>query len=350
LEFDIVLATRNRKNVLKISIPLMLNQDRHPHSFIIVDSSDHHEDIKESTESIFRHFNFSGNLQILRSEAGAALQRNIGLKLATSPVAIFPDDDSLWFPGVASAIMKIYERDTNGTIGGVCAANSLVPPPEIQSSGKIQRQMAPKDRLRLFQEHAKVLKKLESRVFPDPFYIEGFRRLGGKNIPGWIQEENATVAKNMEGCRMSFRTEIIRKIKFDEALGIYSMFEDRDASLGTLKDYLLVVAEKAKVFHFRSPEARIGGMEWGVLNILNRAYIVCKHSPLRSLARRRLRRFSYYKIFRYLLQAENLYRRRVLKGGIKALSQLSRIMDAPQKELLNNYLRTKNELLLNKES
>jgi len=52
LTFDIVIATRNRKDVLADSIPLMLTQSRQAESLIIIDSSDDHQSVKTLVESL----------------------------------------------------------------------------------------------------------------------------------------------------------------------------------------------------------------------------------------------------------------------------------------------------------
>ena len=53
LEFDIALATRNRQQVLGLSIPLMLAQNRLPRRFIVVDSSDDHSAARRVVEDVF---------------------------------------------------------------------------------------------------------------------------------------------------------------------------------------------------------------------------------------------------------------------------------------------------------
>ncbi len=67
-------------------------------------------------------------LDVIESAAGSSTQRNAGLARVASPVVFFPDDDALWFPGFSSAVMRIYERDTDGLIGGVGGDESPFPP------------------------------------------------------------------------------------------------------------------------------------------------------------------------------------------------------------------------------
>ena len=82
-----------------------------------------------------------------------------------------------------------------------------------------------------------------------------------------------------------------------------------------LKNYLIICANNAKVFHYRNPEKRVEGPEFGIMHILNRAYVVCKNSEPGSLERRLLRRFIYYKLFRYVLQIHTKYGRQRLQGA-----------------------------------
>ena len=42
LDFDVVIATRNRPQALALSIPLILGQSRPPEKLIVIDSSDDH--------------------------------------------------------------------------------------------------------------------------------------------------------------------------------------------------------------------------------------------------------------------------------------------------------------------
>lgn len=133
----------------------MLSQSRPPVQLIIIDSSDEHQATVETVvESTGVH---PVDLTILQSEKGVTLERNLSLPLIDHPVVFFPDDDSIWFPGVASAILDDCEADLEKRIAAVCGVE-------------------------------------------------------------WTA-----------GFLMSFRTEVIRQVGFDEALSRYSLFEDIDA-------------------------------------------------------------------------------------------------------------------------
>jgi len=335
LDFDIVIATRNRRKALQLSLPPMLTQRRLPSRLIVVDASDDHGETRKTVENIVADTGPALRLEIIRSEPGSSRQRNAGLKLAKSPVVLFPDDDSLWFPGFSDALMRVYERDEETLIGGVGGRESPVPPPGVLGGEEPSYRMAGRDRLQL--SVGRFLDSIEYRLFPDPFFVEGAAARRGKRVPPWLAEEESGLEATLPGFRMSFRTELILKKGFDQALGTYALFEDYDASLAILETHLLVDAGKAKVFHYRVPGDRVAGAEWGAMQILNRAYVICKHSRPGSSARKRLLGYSCYKLVRYLAQAHTPYGRQRVMGAAKALRCLSQLFEAPPEKLPGLY-------------
>lgn len=328
VEYDIVLVTRNRPVVLAISLPLMASQDTPPANFIIVDASDNHGDIKRTIEDLrlpIQKINFV----VLHSTPGITHQRNVGLTYATSPVVIFPDDDSLWFPDTASSLLAIYKKDIHEQIGGVCAGESAHPPP-----GSIKDKpysITWMDKLKI--QNYKYVRPITAKYFPDPLYF--FEK--AKTPPSWLRDANATLSGPMAGFRMSFRRDLIRSIGFDESLGEYALSEDIDASLGILKTHMIVCASEARVYHYKFPANRTGGKELGMMQVLNRAYIVCKHNKPVSLARKHLRRYLLFRLFFYSLQFFSTFGRQKLRGSLCALPYIKRIQQANAEDLHNVF-------------
>lgn len=344
MDFDIILATRNRLPVLHLSLPLMLGQSRLPRRLVLVDASDDHEEVASTAKNIVARSKARVDLIVLRTDPGSARQRNAGLTLAASPVVLMPDDDALWFPGFSESIMEVYERDREARIGGVGGAESAVPPPGVLDG----RQDAPyrmeaRDRLQLLI--GRFLDIVEYRLFPDPIFIEGDERRGRHALPEWFRREETRAVPVLGGFLMSFRTDLIRCRGFDTALGGYALLEDYDASLTVLGGHLLVEARKARVFHYRAPQKRMNGAEWGAVQILNRAYVVCKHSPQRSRARRRLLAYSCYKLMRYAAQGQTRYGRERVEGALRALWLVPRLIGAPPERLSETYRQLREKCL-----
>jgi glycosyltransferase involved in cell wall biosynthesis len=339
LPFDIVIVTRNRQPILKLSLPTMLSQSRLPHRLIVVDSSDDHPEVQQIVKNAVGVVNAGVDLQVIRSASGITHQRNVGLTYVQSPVVFFPDDDVLWFPGVTEAVMRVYERDKEGIVGCVVPAVSPVYPPGVFDEVGTPYHISLRDRLARMSEP--LVRPIESRLFLDPLHpADRWMSIwGAKDSPAWLREEDAELCGPVIGYRMSFRTSVIRSVGgFDENLGRYSMYEDMDASLGSLESNINIIARRAKLFHYREPGARVHGAEFGMMAILNRTYVVCKHSLPGSLVRQHLKRYLYYKLFRYFLQAHTRYGRQRLRGAFYGILNAHRILDAPRQELVSRYL------------
>jgi hypothetical protein len=184
---------------------------------------------------------------------------------------------------------------------------------------------------------------LENKLLTNPFALHGFSRFAVRPTPSWLPEENAVLVPWMTGFRMSFRTAAIKPYGFDEALTQYAVFEDVDASFKVLKHSLIVGARNAHVFHYKARGGRGGGLRLGATQILMRNYVICRHAPPGSRARRLLNRYAWYKFFQYLGSPGSQFGRDRIKGAWRALKWTDRFLQAPQEELNSLYLRSIDE-------
>lgn len=345
MNYDVVLATRNRQRILKISVPLMLSQTRLPRRLIVVDSSDDHRGVCDVVQEAVRRTGKAVKLRILQSEAGSSLQRNVGLQHVESPVVILPDDDALWFPDSADALMRVYERDEEKRIGCVAYGSSSLYPSGCFDSGTRPYELEFRDRLS--ERLETLVGSIEDRYLPDPMLPGRMwtQVWGTKTGPSWLDEEEAELCGPVFGYRMSFRTSVIRSFGgFDEHLGRYAMFEDSDATIGALGRSLNVLAKRARVYHYRVPGERLNGWEFGMQAVLNRTYIVCKHSKAEASVRRFLKRYLRYKILRYMAQSHTLYGRQRLRGALYGMSRVHELLSASADKLTSCYIAARDPL------
>ncbi len=337
-----MIATRNRQRALATSVPLMLSQDRLPGRLIVVDASDDPTGTRKALETALRLTGTPVHLTMLQSEPGLCRQRNLSLREVKSPIVFFPDDDALWFPNFASAVMRVYERDREGLIGAVGGTESSTPPPGLLPGSK-----APTDGLavKLPGVVENAINAIERRFFMDPFFLEARFFYMARRLPDWLEEEEAVPASTITGFRMSFRTDLIKRSGFDENLGRYALFEDHDACMGILKTHIIVNAGKARVFHDRPPEKRADELELGMMHILNRAYILCKHAPEGFGLRRALMRYAWYKLGRYALRSYTPGMRLRLTGAFRATMAISHLCTASKDELSETYLMLRKKCL-----
>jgi len=339
MNYDVVIATRNRRDALKLSIPLILGQSHKPRRLIVVDASDDHKGARQTV--VDAHGRSSVEVEILHCRPNLPHQRNVALGLVESPVVMFPDDDSLWWPGVAEAIMRIYEQDVKGDIGGVCGREMNQPPPGVDIASRNVYKLRIADRIRKRIEG--VRHKFDQRFCPDPLWVHGKSCWHVRPFPEWLHQIDAALVEFMAGFRMSFRTEVIRKYGFDEDLGAnvgYAAYEDADASFKVLQEKLLVGAHDAHVYHHKAPGRRANAFDLGFILLFNRAYIICRYSPPGSLARAALKRFALYKMSQYMLDIGSQWGRERVRGTSAAMKMMRQLLDAPASLLRQMYLES----------
>jgi glycosyltransferase involved in cell wall biosynthesis len=211
--YDCVIATRNRINALKMSIPLILRQDMPPRRLIVVDASDDHESLRTEVGDIGDRLGF-GNTVVVRSDRpSSSRQRNIGLQFVQAPIVMFPDDDSMWYAGFASSVIKVYQSDTREQVGGVGGVGVIAPPPELgQPAYKRSKFRIIKQAVQPYRSY------IEQHAFPRPFDIIGASTWTSRIDV--VDDINSKRLPHISGYRMSFRTDAVRRVGFDETLAI----------------------------------------------------------------------------------------------------------------------------------
>ena len=180
-------------------------------------------------------------------------------------------------------------------------------------------------------------RRLKARFVADPFAKLADRKYERLRAPAWLAAEDATLVGHMTGFRMSFRTEVIRRLRFDENLGRYSLFEDVDASLRVLDSHCLVAANRARVYHHKVPGSRDAERTLGAMHILNRGYVLSKHKPLERRIVSGAYLFCFYKILGYGMGLRSRFGRDRLKSAFAAYRALPELFAASPEQLATVY-------------
>jgi GT2 family glycosyltransferase len=342
ISFTVAVVTRNRADALALSLPLFVADAVKPKSVLIVDSSD---DPTENLATVARVAATTEVPIIHRvSPPGMTVQRNIALGMVDTEVVVFPDDDSLVHPGALSEMMRVYERDRAGVIGGVCGLEvSTAPAGTIEAAPRVYRKRR-LDRLKSVIQPR--VNRLEQRWAPDPMKLAATSLYAGMGpAPAWLAEMDARRVEWMTGFRMSFRTEVIRRIRFNENLGRYALYEDVDVSLGCLRlGYNIVGAHRAPIYHHRSPENRAAGRQMGAMLLLNRAYVLCRRGFATPEMEDAMRRFAVFRIAQMGgLAVRDRFQRDRMNGASAALRRLPELFQAPPERLDEIYLAIRAE-------
>lgn len=330
LSYEVLVATRNRADVLALSVPLFLGQSRPPQRVIVVDASDDHQATRLSLE---RAVGGNDRMVLLNGPVGLARQRNMALQHSQADVVFFPDDDALWYRDAAEHAMRIYEQDETGQIAGISLTESRTP----SIAGLVPDQRTLKEKL--IYRFSATRHRVEQWFVKNPMTLLGRELLAARPIPAGAQTCHAPVVPCMRGFLMSFRRSIIQSIGFDETLAGYGLYEDYLASFRALQQGLLVDAEDAKVFHHRAPGARGDAGTIGANLVLNYAYVVCAVSDAASPARRALMPYFKIRALQYRLRSRGEYGEHRWAAFSKAMQLVPGLLAASPDQLGAVYQR-----------
>lgn len=334
MDYAIVVATRNRLEALKASVPLFLGQSRPPARIVLVDRSDDHAAVRDFIESVAARTDIPVVIQYGEA-ANLPHQRNQGLAEVTEPVTLLPDDDSLWFPETAAKIMGVYDRDTEGRIGGVSGVISTVSPLAAGTAPKNARRFVRRPRIELFRN------RVEERFAPQPFNLYARARIAelAPDAEGYL--DGSRIVETMSGWRMSYRTGLVRRLGYDATLGSrvgYGQHEDKDMSLRVQQaGHLIVAAPEAQVFHNVAPGKRAGSFAYGFCWLFNYAYICRKVFGDADPGRGSVQRYLNYKALLYRLRRGSAHDRAIASGGTAAMAAFDHIWQAPDSRLSEIY-------------
>lgn len=342
LTYDVVIATRNRPDVLSFSLPSILTQSIPPERLIVVDASNDHAQTVNAAESCCSSHANTTDLQIIYTKPWQTAQRNEGLRHVRSPIVFIPDDDSILLPSAAEAILQIYQRDTEERIGGVGMKEIHTPPPSVRSEDAARaRDAGIVDRI--IARFGPMKARLLNRLAEGPMHVACRIAMEHHTPPNWLSEVDASPAPFLHGFRMTFRTDIVRRCGFNEDFARGRGYDDFDISLAVLQTHLLVNAERAEVYHHRVGGKRDDGLEAGITQLLNPCYITCRHTSPESPARRAVLPFARRLTIDYALRALSRYDRDRLRGIRRARKWLHSLLTASPEVLTERYQHAFNE-------
>ncbi len=109
IKASFIVPTRDRADILKVSLPLMLSQDFDGEAFEVIVVSDGSLDDTANVVGVL------GNARLhfaeLEAPSGAAAARNRAIDMARGELLVFVDDDSLIGPGFLAAHLRHHRGD-----------------------------------------------------------------------------------------------------------------------------------------------------------------------------------------------------------------------------------------------
>lgn len=249
LTWGLLICTYKREQVLRRAVKLALEQSRPPAEVIIVDTSPDWQDARQRfVDEIVPQLGDIPWEYKTSPRNALPYKRNIAIDSSKCDVVFMIDDDSLLFPGAAEAVMQVYEADVRGEVAGVTMVEEDAPP---NASAEEQRVAGDKPKPTGWLGHLeRALSEQKLRFMP----YDG--RYHQRNLPETLRGLNVVPVALLGGFRMTFRREVIARVRFPEYLEGYAVGEDFDASYRASRLGALVLACSARVHHLVVPGGR----------------------------------------------------------------------------------------------
>jgi GT2 family glycosyltransferase len=249
MKISLVMCTRNRSAILlRFSISLS-NQLRQVDEYIIIDSSDISID---NTDDFVKIKLLFPNLIYKHTSPGLTYQRNQGVTMVTGDVVFFFDDDIVLEKEYIKNIISIFERNSQYA-GGM----GQIPVNPTSYKGKIKNEIN-----KFFM--------LPNKKSDGKFYASGFAKMphGGQKF---------LEVEVLSGGIAAYKTDILRKYKFDEYFSGYGFMEDAEYSRRISKKHKLFYNPQAICYHQHASGGRGDSYQLGMMVMKNYIYINKKH-------------------------------------------------------------------------
>lgn len=225
---SVIIPTKNRLDDVVRCLDSIEIQSHKPCEILIIDQSEN--SIKDSLKGFNLQIRYFHEPEI----TGLTQAENFGISKSNGDVITILDDDVILDENYIANILLVFEKYGN-EVGGV-TGNEII---------KENR-----NKQRLFPSLINIL----SKIFFLTHYGDGYFLPSG--MPKMIESgsvDDVTQCEFLYGFNMSFRKEVISKIKFDENLVGYSWGEDDDIAYRISREYKNYYTPHAQLIHAVSP-------------------------------------------------------------------------------------------------
>lgn len=279
MRLSLIIPTYNRpKDIMRLLKNLNL-QTKKPDEVIIVDASDT-EETKQIIES--NKEQFACPVSYYRHEKGLTRQRNFGVSQAQYEIIGFTDDDSLFEPDYMARIIRIFEKDKAGEIGGAAGFIVGVDYSKIHVIDERLRDISTKeDFSNLMKEYfpatltitrSTMRERTEKILFMHSDTEGTYCPKKGRFYYLRTLFRGQKVVDFLQGIAF-YRKDIFSSVKYSEYFRGYSFGEDVHFSLQVGKRYSLIVDGEAICYHLHAPAGRPNLFKIGSMYSRNHFYI-----------------------------------------------------------------------------
>jgi GT2 family glycosyltransferase len=303
LSAAVVIITYERPEVLSDTLDCWRGVLPGPDQFLVVDASPNAADRRSSVLAEFSDlFSAPGSDYVVANQASTTTQRNLGLNRVHTDVVLFTDDEARPEADYVSKIMDVYERDTTGVVGGV------------SGSERDEETMVARAKRRLQDS---------GRLFARRF--AGDRGRSSRALPPDVARLPVVVVRGLHGAKMSFRSDLAKRLAFDAHMRRYGYCEDLDISVRATETHLLVQRRDAFILHDEAAEGRVPSEAAFLVSWVNPAYLTEKLS-VSTPNRRPLRRLLVIEEAKELLRPSVIWHRRLRDAALDRFALVRRML------------------------
>ncbi|HEY9878013.1 MAG TPA: glycosyltransferase [Leptolyngbyaceae cyanobacterium] len=317
LSFGTVICTYNRRALLEQSLRHWSQSSRLPDQVIVVDATQDAASYRDSLVEKFPNlFARRDSQYIVTNQAGLTRQRNVGLNAVKTDVVCFADDDAFVSPSYIDKILEVFEKDTDGLIGGV---NGV-------AEGQFDNW--PQKTYREFRNYVRHhFGGFVQRIHLPKHYTHLF-----DPMPATVRYLPLIHIDRLWGANMNYRAEALKGLQFDENFQRYGLFEDVDLSIQVGKNYKLVCRLDAELSHdFQLGQStRPNDAKYFLFSWLNSAYIIEKLLPYEESRQAHKNLFHITRLLSKTLPAKLSQSRVKTLGDAQLLHSAERLIEALQ--------------------
>jgi GT2 family glycosyltransferase len=337
LDWSLVVATLNREECLVRSLRANVQQSRPPKQVIVVDASTGWKDVRDRVLREVAPLAPSVEwIYVGSAQRSSTYQRNRGLERCQSGIVFFLDDDSFMYRNCAETIMRVYEADQGESIGGVSAA--LAPTHE---SDDAKPEPTATDSQPRWSRALHALWDQEKLFLP----YDGTYHV--RELSAEQQQRGLHPLALFHGCRMTFRTNLVRAIGgFEETLRRTAFGEDCDLSYRVSRKHALVLSPSALLFHEQTPVARPKRMLNTTLILLNAVVLYRLHAPKERQSKRHVLGFLAKRLALEALRdgMRARFRAPCVRGALRALQYAPALLALDLETLGPEYAKLQDQL------
>jgi glycosyltransferase involved in cell wall biosynthesis len=256
VRISVIIATKERPLPLTAALESSARALPSGGELIVVDGDPARSALRVVEEAQSRNPDL--DLRYVSSDPGAALQRNVGIDVATGDVVVFVDDDCTFEPGLFESLSRPYLDP------GVVGVTGHVEEPPRARLGK--------------NAHSRLRWLLVGGGRQGTMSSFGFRR-------PIVDVQRASDVEWMPGTLASARRQVAAEVRFDERLTNYSLGEDDDFSYRVSRRGRIRYEPSCVVYHDVLGWSQMDQRRMDRLQVVNRTYLFHKNFPQTFRAR-----------------------------------------------------------------